>query len=317
MKQKLFKREVLLKKALYCFLTVLIAFPLNLLVTPMVNAVDVIPQTNWTLQYVDSEELVLADQRGEYAFDGDINTFWHSEWLVNNPDATLPHEIQIDLGFTYDISGFRYLPRTDGGNGNIKEYKFYVSKDTTDWGDAVATGMFPIDTSEQEVLFSNSKIGRYIKLEALSSEPDSQVTVVRELNVIGEEAPSLADAQAVCDNYANQGKTVVMFPNKLIQPAPIQAGPVQADIPAGVYEVKAVSHDGYPGRSSQSQLQEQWYAILNDSSNNDIATTGTSSDLSDGIDYAMNDEVVNNNLTVSADVASVTAYHAGNQGTGG
>ena len=150
---------------------------------------DLIPQTDWTLLYVDSEELVSKDQRGEYAFDGNTNTFWHSEWLRNDPTAVLPHEIQIDLGATYDVSGFTYLPRTDGGNGNIKCYKFYVSDDTANWGTPVAIGSFPRNTSEQEVLFSNSKTGRYIRFVALSGQNSKPVTVVRELNVIGIETP--------------------------------------------------------------------------------------------------------------------------------
>ena len=145
---------------------------------------SIIPQNNWKLLYVNSQELVSKDQKGEYAFDNNKNTFWHSEWLVNNPDALLPHEIQIDLGSTHDISGFTYLPRTDGGNGNIKDYQFYVSDNTADWGQAVITGTFPTDTSEQTVSF-NPKVGRYVRIVALSSQPYSEVTVIRELNVIG------------------------------------------------------------------------------------------------------------------------------------
>jgi len=67
-----------------------------------------VPKSGWSLLYVDSEELVGEDGAAVNAFDGDVNTFWHTKWL-GNPDPPPPHEIQIDLGDVYDIDGFRYL----------------------------------------------------------------------------------------------------------------------------------------------------------------------------------------------------------------
>jgi len=85
---------------------------------------DLIPQTGWSLWYVDSEELVGEFTPATYAFDGNSGTFWHTEWFLRV--APLPHEIQINLGDVYELSGFRYLPRTDGNqNGRIADYEFY------------------------------------------------------------------------------------------------------------------------------------------------------------------------------------------------
>ena len=39
---------------------------------------SVIPQRNWSLWYVDSEELVEENGAARNAFDGDMNTFWHT-----------------------------------------------------------------------------------------------------------------------------------------------------------------------------------------------------------------------------------------------
>lgn len=89
--------------------------------------VNEIPKTNWTLMYVDSEETQGEDGRATNAFDGDTQTFWHTEWFNSTP--THPHEIQIDLGATYPIEGFVYGPRISGGqpaNGRIAGYEFYV-----------------------------------------------------------------------------------------------------------------------------------------------------------------------------------------------
>ncbi|PHE12688.1 metalloprotease [Bacillus pseudomycoides] len=140
---------------------------------------SLIPQTNWTLKYVDSYNW---GNLGTYAFDGNKDTFWHTNW---NPVAPMPHEIQIDLGATYSLSKFSYLPRQDGTpNGTIKNYEFYVSSDGVNWGTAVATGTFANDTTLKQVGFV-IKTGRYIKLRALSEINNNPWTSVAELNVFG------------------------------------------------------------------------------------------------------------------------------------
>lgn len=71
-----------------------------------------IPQSGWSLLYVDSQELAGEDGAVANAFDGNPLTIWHTEWPSSIPDY--PHEIRIDLGPVYDVDGFRYLPRQAG-----------------------------------------------------------------------------------------------------------------------------------------------------------------------------------------------------------
>jgi lysophospholipase L1-like esterase/hemin uptake protein HemP len=144
----------------------------------------IIPQAGWSLRYVDSQELVGEDGAAVNSFDGNVNTFWHTQWYTYSPPH--PHEIQIDLGGVYDISGFRYLPRQDGGvNGRIARYEFYVSSDGSYWGASVATGTFANNASEKEVLFS-PVTGRFIRLRALSEVNGNPWTSMAELNLLGE-----------------------------------------------------------------------------------------------------------------------------------
>jgi hypothetical protein len=144
----------------------------------------VIPQDTWSLLSVDSEELVGEDGAAENAFDGDVNTFWHTEWYFKDPLP--PHEIQIDLGQSYNIDGFRYLPRQDGTkNGNIGQYEFYVSTDRCNWGDPVATGVFGNDSTEKEVSFA-PKTGEFIRLRALTEVNGNPWTSMAEINILGE-----------------------------------------------------------------------------------------------------------------------------------
>lgn len=143
---------------------------------------SVVPQINWKLWYADSEELTGDDGAAENAFDGDTTTYWHTEWYKGS--SPLPHEIQIDLGATYNISGFRYLPRQDGGvNGRISQYEFYVSSDGANWGNPVSGGIFANNMTEKEVLFS-PKTGRFVRLRAITEVNNNSWTAMAEINVL-------------------------------------------------------------------------------------------------------------------------------------
>ena len=144
-----------------------------------------IDRTNWSVEFVDSEETIGDDGEAENSFDGDPDTFWCTQWTPTSPAH--PHEIQIDLGGFYDICGFRYLPRQDVGpgdeNGMIDEYEFYVSSDTADWGTAVASGTWTAGKMEKQVLFGCT-LGQYVRLIALSEVNGNPWTSMAELNVL-------------------------------------------------------------------------------------------------------------------------------------
>jgi hypothetical protein len=157
--------------------------------TPAVNTISVlkkspiIPQKGWRLLYADSQELAGEPGGATNAFDGNPATIWHTAWSTSNPKP--PHEIQIDLGQSYSIDGFRMLPRQDGGvNGRIGQYEFYVSNDGITWGLPIATGTFTNNATEKEVLFVASA-GRYIRLKALTEVNGKPWTSVAEINVLG------------------------------------------------------------------------------------------------------------------------------------
>jgi hypothetical protein len=142
-----------------------------------------IPQDAWKLIMADSEETQTESDSAVNAFDGLSSTFWHSKYTGGA--APLPHEIQIDLGATYNLTGMSYLTRQDDNdNGVVGQYEFYVSTDSTSWGTAVKTGTFASDHTEKVVTFA-SKAARYIRFRALSEIQGKQYTAVAELNVIG------------------------------------------------------------------------------------------------------------------------------------
>jgi len=142
-----------------------------------------VSQSAWKLISVDSEETSAEDGHGINAFDGLSSTFWHSKYTGGS--APLPHEIQIDLGATYNLTGLSYLPRQDGNpNGTVAQYEFYVSTDSANWGTAIKTGVFASDATEKVVSFASTP-ARYIRFRALSEIQGKAYTAVAELNVVG------------------------------------------------------------------------------------------------------------------------------------
>jgi hypothetical protein len=156
-----------------------------------------IPQTGWTLKFVDSQETTGENGAATNAFDGKTNTFWVTQWFAANPPP--PHEIQINLGATYTIKGFTYLPRQDGcSNGTVSNYEFYVSSDGVNWGAPVAAGTFNYGVTfkcgggpilpAQQINFT-AVSATYVRFRALSEVSGSPWTSVAEISLISAAAP--------------------------------------------------------------------------------------------------------------------------------
>jgi arylsulfatase len=157
-------------------------FPLSRDPPPLSN-LPVIPKDDWRLVRVDSES-TSNGKLGRLAFDDDPTTHWHTQWKGSAPGH--PHELVIDLGRRYEVRGFRYQPRTDGGvNGTIHEYEFHVSDDPDRPTAPVATGRFARATYEQEVLCGPAK-GRYVCLRSLSEMNGKPFACIAELTLLGQ-----------------------------------------------------------------------------------------------------------------------------------
>ncbi|HLI36311.1 MAG TPA: NPCBM/NEW2 domain-containing protein [Streptosporangiaceae bacterium] len=100
----------------------------------------------------------------QYAVDGKLTTFWHSEW---QPPAPLPQSITIDLGSPHEVTGLIYSARQDGGtSGIITGYTVSVSTDGTSFTQ-VARGSWPSGTSTRSAAFPPAQ-ARYVRLTAAS-----------------------------------------------------------------------------------------------------------------------------------------------------
>jgi hypothetical protein len=145
-----------------------------------------IPRDGMRLHYVDSEELNGSASGPTYpavnVIDGDINTFWHTEWVRALPG--FPHEVQIDLGQSHLVRAIEHSPRQDGYRvGRVKQYELFVSVDDTTWGAPVAAGLLP-DTSAPTLVVFSPTPGQYVRFVAWSEYgPAESVASVAELTV--------------------------------------------------------------------------------------------------------------------------------------
>ena len=145
-----------------------------------------IPQNQVSLVSVDSEEIACETAPGTQAIDGSSTTFWHTLYCPST--AALPHTIIVDLHATYNVTGFRYLPRQDwgdgtAGNGGIAGYQFSVSTDGSNWGSLAASGTFANTDTEKTVPFLG-RTGRYVRLVAISEVFGQQYTSAAELTTL-------------------------------------------------------------------------------------------------------------------------------------
>ena len=154
-----------------------------------------VPKNNFQVHYVSSEELVNVNRPATNLFDGDINTIWHTKWA----NDTHPHEVQIDMGDQYNVSGFKYVPRqNEQWNGTIQNYRFYVSDSPSNWGEPVKTGAlsYAAPTQVQAEYFTETA-GRYIRLVADSEVNGNIWTSGAELDIIGTEVTTATPTATV------------------------------------------------------------------------------------------------------------------------
>lgn len=98
----------------------------------------------------------------QYAVDGKLTTFWHTEW---QPLAPLPQSLTIDLGASHNVNGLIYSARQDGGtSGIVTGYTVSVSTDGVTFEPA-ASGSWPADASTRSAGFAPTT-ARYVRLTA-------------------------------------------------------------------------------------------------------------------------------------------------------
>lgn len=132
--------------------------------------------------YASSQESGSGD--ASHLTDGDPNTIWHTMYSVTV--AKYPHWVDLDAGEVKSVKGFTYLPRQNGGNGNIKDYSIHVSLDGKEWGEPVHKGQFAKDSKEKRVIFAKPVKARYIRFTALSEQNGQDFASGAEITILAD-----------------------------------------------------------------------------------------------------------------------------------
>jgi len=130
----------------------------------------------------DSEEAGRGDLRAFRAMDGDPKTIWHTNWGIRR--VPHPHELVVDLGASYEITGFTYLP----AHRCIKEYEVYLSDSPKESvplakGTPVAKGAFANARGGNVIKFDAPVKGRYFRLRSLSAMSGKYMAAAAELRL--------------------------------------------------------------------------------------------------------------------------------------
>jgi beta-galactosidase len=147
------------------------------------DSADAVPRTLWKLIRASSEETTGEKAEATKAFDGNPDTFWHTEWKNRQPG--FPHELVIDLGAVTDVVGFRILTRQTGPqNGRPKHYQLFLSNSAEQWHDPVIGGEVPNSSELYEARFAAHK-GRFLRLLFLDGHrPNEPFLALAEIGLI-------------------------------------------------------------------------------------------------------------------------------------
>jgi len=174
---------------------------------------------------VDSES---PGYEGFRALDGNPASMWHTDWQFN--ETKHPHEILLDLGTSYEISGFGYLPRPGGGNGTIGRYECYVGDDAKKFGKPVVEGTFAEGSAENLVRFPAPVKGRHFRLRGLSEVANRPWT-------------SIAELRLLCDGVQFRAKSSSSSSSfQMVLPAGEPVNEEQVQFTALLYDLRARGH---------------------------------------------------------------------------
>jgi hypothetical protein len=99
--------------------------------------------------------------RAIFAFDNNINTFWHSQWTGNG--SVLPHHITVDMGTIKTIHGCNFTQRqASGTDGKVDLIEVHYSLDNITWQKAADLRLQAVQ-SQQKIWLPDFVAARYLK----------------------------------------------------------------------------------------------------------------------------------------------------------
>ncbi|WP_217809250.1 discoidin domain-containing protein [Enterococcus sp. 5B3_DIV0040] len=119
-----------------------------------------------------SEAKSLNEGPITFAMDGNLNTIYHSNYGQGTGTINkLPVTVEFSFPDKKDIKTFIYVPRQNGINGNIKEFKIYIKNEDNElYKEIKHDTLSSVGTSPVFIDMGNQENVKSLKLEILSSQ---------------------------------------------------------------------------------------------------------------------------------------------------
>lgn len=125
---------------------------------------DLYSRSAWSITASSEEaegEGAAPQGRAVAVLDGDVNTFWHSNWAGAAPDP--PHWLQVDMGKPLLVKGFKLTQRQN--NMSMKNATIETSMNGTDWTEVAGSPFLVAQVTAQQLFELPEAITfRYFKL---------------------------------------------------------------------------------------------------------------------------------------------------------
>ncbi len=121
-----------------------------------------IPVEKMSVVSISSEELVSEYSPFSSALDGNISTFWHSQY--SGSGGTLPYTAVIDLDSAYTLTDISFTNRQGNNNGYLKGITIETGINTSNWETSQTITMTNDKTLQRFSLTANVDPVRYVRL---------------------------------------------------------------------------------------------------------------------------------------------------------
>ncbi|WP_087025116.1 discoidin domain-containing protein [Thaumasiovibrio subtropicus] len=175
------------------------------------------PEPSYNTEFDKSQIKVIKampEQPGEEfakALDGDTSSLFHSPWNPKDDTEKAPMDFVIQLGGTFNVSGFTYLPRENAGNGTVTKYRIYLSTTNGNWGEPVAEGEWLKDKELKIANFTETEAS-FLRFEAVAAANDNVSALEFDIIATKKRTPmkevELTEDQLKIDGKANIGSAV-------------------------------------------------------------------------------------------------------------
>lgn len=145
-----------------------------------------VDRTGWTVE-ANTEELTgegAVNGHKEALIDGDLSTFWHSQWDGEGKNPPLPHIITFDMQQTQNILSIELARRQN--NLDLKTVMFSISDDKENWTELGKLD-FPNDKvpNAQIILLPKTVSGRYFRTTVTDSNNSVNASIAEIMFTMG------------------------------------------------------------------------------------------------------------------------------------